>query len=272
MNKLKEFFKSKAFYIAFGTGILAFSGLLLAYNYSDNRQGLKKEQAIDLNQPAEVTEEFTPAESDGVLTGDDIDSNGINSTYVEKENEKANKEETTEAQVATLTDSGVEMVPVEEEVETASSPATLSVEDIAAGYSYDGEQSLAWPLNGDVILPYSMDTTVYYTTLNTYKVNPGMLIAGSEGTKVVSAYDGVVESIVDDKEHGTTVTVNMGNGYKTSYGQLMNVSVAVGDEVVLGQDLGEVAPVTSYYTEEGNHLYFKMTKDDEPVNPMIYIQ
>lgn len=273
MNKLREFFKSKAFYIAFGTGILAFSGLLLAYNYSDNRQGLKKEQAIDLNQPAEITEEFTPAESDGVLTGDDIDANGVNSTYVEKaEDDKDNQEEKTEAQVATLTDSGMEMVPVQEEIEEASSSGTLSVEDIVAGYSYDGEQSLAWPLNGDVILPYSMDTTVYYTTLNTYKVNPGMLIAGSEGTKVVSAYDGVVESIVDDKEHGTTVTVNMGNGYKTSYGQLMNVSVAVGDEVVLGQALGEIAPVTSYYTEEGNHLYFQMTKDEEPVNPIIYIQ
>ncbi len=271
MNKFKEFFKSKAFYIAFGTGILAFSGLLLAYNYSDNRQGLKKEQAIDLNQPAEITEEFTPAESDGVLTGDDIDANGINSTYVEEEKKKVNQEENT-TQVATLTDSGMEMVPVQQETETVSSSGTLSVEDIVASYSYDGEQSLAWPLNGDVILPYSMDTTVYYATLNTYKVNPGMLIAGSEGTKVVSAYDGVVESIVDDKEHGTTVTVNMGNGYTTSYGQLMNVSVAVGDEVVLGQALGEIAPVTAYYTEEGNHLYFQMTKDDEPVNPMIYIQ
>lgn len=273
MNKLKEFFRSKAFYIAFGTGILAFSGLLLAYNYSDNRQGLKKEQAIDLNQPAELTEEFTPAESDGVLTGDDIDANGINSTYVEKEdNTKDDSEDGTTTEVATLTDSGVEVVPVQEETETASSSGTLSVADIAADYSYDGEQSLAWPLNGDVILPYSMDTTVYYATLNTYKVNPGMLIAGSEGTKIVSAYDGVVESVVDDKEHGTTVTVNMGNGYTTSYGQLMNVSVGVGDEVVLGQALGEVAPVTAYYTEEGNHLYFQMTKDDEPVNPMIYIQ
>lgn len=286
MNRIKEFFRSRAFYIAFGTGILAFSGLLLAYNYSDNRQGLKKEQAIDLNQPAEVTqEELAPAESDGVLTGEEIDANGVNSTYVdEKEDtlvDDANKQAQDDANepveekdvVATLTDSGMELVPVET-TETAPvvSDGTVSVEDIAANYSYDGEQSLAWPLNGDIILPYSMDTTVYYATLKSYKCNPGILISGSEGTNIVSAYDGVVESIVEDKEHGTTVTVNMGNGYTTSYGQLMNVTVSVGEEVVLGQNLGEIGPVTAYYTEEGTHLYFEMNKDGEPINPIIYIQ
>lgn len=275
MNKFKEFFRSKAFYIAFGTGILAFSGLLLVYNYSDNRQGLKKEQAIDLNQPAQITEEeFAPAESDGVLTGDDIDANGVYGTYVDEEilatDTTEEIEESDSEAVATVSDAKEETEP-EDTVSVASS-YTDTTEDVAANYSYDGEQSLAWPLNGDVILPYSMDTTVYFATLKSYKCNPGMLIAGSEGTKVVSAYDGVVESIVEDKEHGTMVNVNMGNGYVTSYGQLMNVSVAEGDEVVLGQPLGEIAPVTAYYTEEGTHLYFQMTKDGEVVNPIIYIQ
>ncbi len=282
MNKIKEFFRSRAFYIAFGTGILCFSGLLLAYNYSENRQGLKKEQAIDLNEPEEITEELAPVESDGVLTGDEIDAHSVNidSTYVD---ETANEDEMVDnktddsvegepAVVATLTDSGVELLPVEEEVAPVVSDYAESMDEVIAGYSYDGEQSLAWPLNGDIILPYSMDTTVYYTTLETYKCNPGILISGSEGTNIVSAYDGVVESITEDKEHGTVVTVNMGNGYTTSYGQLMNVTVSEGEEVVLGQVLGELGPVTAYYTEEGTHLYFEMDKDGEPVNPILYIQ
>jgi len=275
MNRIKEFFRSKAFYIAFGTGILAFSGLLLVYNYSDNREGLKKEQPIDLNQPVITSEEeFAPAESNGVLTGDGVDVNGVESTYVgEKETEVEATEatETNDLTVSTMTDSGVEIIEIPDTVPAASSYAQ-SVDELIAGYDYDGEQSLAWPLNGDVILPYSMDTTVYFSTLKTYKCNPGMLIAGSEGTNVVSAYDGVVESITEDKEHGAMVTVNMGNGYVTTYGQLMNITVSEGEQVVLGQPLGEIAPVTSYYTEEGNHLYFEMTKDDNPVNPMLYIQ
>ncbi len=280
MNKLKEFFKSRAFYIAFGTGILCFSGLLLAYNYSENRQGLRKEQSIDLNEPEVITEEFTPVESDGVLTGDEIDAHGVNGTYGNEQNGKDNRvvdeaevaEEEEPQVVATLTDSGVEMLPVEEEVTSVASDYVESMDEVIDSYSYQGEQSLAWPLNGDIILPYSMDTTVYFATLEAYKCNPGILISGSEGTNIVSAYDGVVESIVEDKEYGTVVTVNMGNGYTTSYGQLMNITVSEGEEVVLGQVLGELAPVTSYYTQEGTHLYFEMNKDGQPVNPLLYIQ
>lgn len=268
MNRIKEFFRSKAFYIAFGTGILAFSGLLLVYNYSDNRQGLKKEQAIDLNQPTEeiteeyVDEELYSVESDGVLTGQDV-------TTEMAEEELANTEEvitsdTENQQVAENKESTLNEEEIISEV--------TSDQAVASEYNYNGEQSLAWPLMGDVILPYSMDTTVYYATLKAYKCNPGMLISGSEGADVVAAYDGVVESIVEDKEHGTIVNINMGNGYMCSYGQLMNVTVAQGDEVVLGQNIGEVAPVTSYYTLEGTHLYFEMSKDGQPVNPISYIQ
>lgn len=302
MNKFKEFFRSKAFYIAFGTGILCFSGLLLAYNYADNRQGLKKEQAIDLNQPIiesedvvngetgdDLGDDVTPVESNGVLTGEEVDRQK-NGTYGEDKADGSQMTSLTEDEtestdesdsstdgetpvVATLTDSGVELLPadVEDTAAVASDYAT-TMDELIATYSYDGEQSLAWPLNGDIILPYSMDTTVYYETLQVYKCNPGILISGTEGANVVSAYDGVVESITEDKEHGTVVTVNMGNGYTTSYGQLMNINVSEGEEVVLGQVLGEVAPVTAYYTEEGTHLYFDMKKDGEPINPILFIQ
>ncbi|MBR3600106.1 MAG: M23 family metallopeptidase [Lachnospiraceae bacterium] len=277
MKQFKEFFRSKAFYIAFGTGILAFSGLLLAYNYSDNREGLKQEQTALLNESIEqATEEFAPVESNGVLTGEELDR--INAEVLaDAEDDVDVEENSTEADSLDAKSEDDNQVETSASTETDAQVASMGDDAAIASqdsseYSYNGEQSLAWPLNGDVILSYSMDTTVYYSTLKAYKCNPGMLISGSEGTDIVSAYDGVVESVVDDQEHGTIVTVDMGNGYKCSYGQLMNVTVAEGDEVVLGQNLGEVAPVTAYYTEEGTHLYFAMTKDGEPVNPMLYIQ
>lgn len=285
MKHIKEFFRSKAFYIAFGTGILAFSGLLLAYNYSDNREGLRKDQATLLNEPAETTQELTPVESNSVLTGEELDKINeellIGESQADAQETEADAQETeadvqeTENAAAVETDDAVTAQSDAADAQEADASQVAAIgetADATAQYSYDGEQTLAWPLNGDVILPYSMDTTVYYATLKAYKCNPGMLIAGSEGTDIVSAYDGVVESITEDQEHGTVVTVDMGNGYKCSYGQLMNVTVAQGDSVVLGQNLGEVAPVTSYYTQEGSHLYFAMTKDGEPVNPMLYIQ
>ena len=39
-----------------------------------------------------------------------------------------------------------------------------------------------------------------------------------------------------------------------------------------GQALGNVAQPTKYFSEEGSHLYFAMTKDDEPVNPQEYME
>ena len=35
--------------------------------------------------------------------------------------------------------------------------------------SYDPKESISWPLTGNVIIPYSMDTTVYFETLKEYK-------------------------------------------------------------------------------------------------------
>ncbi len=224
MNKFRDFFRSKAFYIAFGTGILAFSGLLLMYNYSDNREGLKREQAIDLNQPVEMeevadntdsliepAEELQPVESDGVLTGEEV-------AQMNSETDEDNSQST---DVGTGTDAATQ-----EEIYHDIVVDVVADGSIVTGYSYDGQQSLAWPLTGNIIIPYSMDTTVYFTTLGSYKCNPGMLIAGDEGEDVVAAYDGYVESVVEDKEHGTTVNISMGNGYVASYCQLMNLTVA----------------------------------------------
>jgi septal ring factor EnvC (AmiA/AmiB activator) len=52
----------------------------------------------------------------------------------------------------------------------------------------------------------------------------------------------------------------------------MNVRVSTGDTVSIAQTIAEVGPVSSYYSEEGTNLYFAITKDGEPVNPLTLIQ
>ena len=63
-----------------------------------------------------------------------------------------------------------------------------------------------------------------------------------------------------------------GNGFKAIYGQLMNVTVAEGDTITTAQNIGEVAPPSSYYTEEGTHVFFELMKNGVPINPMILMQ
>lgn len=279
MRRIMEFLKSKGFYIALGTGIVAFAALMVVYNYSNTKNELTREQAIDLNQPvqqediqdagqqsadndSEASDKQTDmAGSDGVLKNDELagDTNAEQkdeTTENKASNEDSEKDE--DDAVAAASDSA--------EAETDDS------QDAASSLEYDGEQSLTWPLVGNVILPYSMDTTVYFQTLDAYKCNPGMMIQGDEGSDVIAAYEGVVTSVETSKEFGTVITVDMGNGYEAVYGQLMNVCVGEGDSITTAQNIAEVGPVSSYYTEEGNHLYFAVTKDGVPVSPLTLIK
>lgn len=130
---------------------------------------------------------------------------------------------------------------------------------------------LEWPIAGSVLLNYSMDKTIYFQTLQQYKYNPSIVISATQGTNVACAADGVVKSIYKDSQTGTTVVMNLGDGYELAYGQLQDVMVEEGDFVETGAFIGKVAAPTKYYTVEGTNVYFKMTKDGEPVNPMNYL-
>lgn len=278
MKRFTDFLRSKGFYIALGTGVLAFAGLLVAYSYNNTKQELKEQTAIDLNQPAQLDDipDNNMPELESELVGNNqaknedltapVDSDSAIPDKKEDEDKNTGEDTKTDETAELATETDAEVPVLSDAAEPDNGP------EIVAGLEYAGEQSLTWPLAGNVILPYSMDTTVYYSTLKSYKCNPGMLIAGEEGASVFAAYEGVVSSITDTKEYGTVVTVDMGNGYQATYGQVMNVRVQEGETVSKAQVIAEVAPVSSYYTEEGTHLFFKMTKDGTPINPLTLIQ
>lgn len=135
---------------------------------------------------------------------------------------------------------------------------------------FSENDDLAWPLNGDVILNFSMDKSVYFATLDQYKYNPAVIISGSVNDKVTAAADGQVISVAPDAETGITVRVGMGDGYEAVYGQLKQVELEAGDYIERGDTIGFVNEPTKYYSVEGSNLYFALTKDGQPVNPMEY--
>ena len=142
----------------------------------------------------------------------------------------------------------------------------------AADVWFSEDSILDWPASGAVIMNYSMDQTIYFSTLDQYKYNPALVIAGKVGENIGAAAPGVVTSVEQDAQTGLTVTLDMGNGYSAVYGQLKEVPVAVGDYVAKGQIVGYLSEPTKYYTLEGPNLYFKVTKDGEPVNPMDFME
>ena len=130
---------------------------------------------------------------------------------------------------------------------------------------------LTWPVRGNVILDYSMDQTTYFPTLDQYKLSPAIAVGAVEGAPVVAAVNGKVYSIEQNAQTGTTLTMELGNGYQAVYGQLTDLTVSEGDTIKKGTTIGYIAQPTKYYSTEGTNLYFAMKKDGEPIDPIEYL-
>ena len=137
---------------------------------------------------------------------------------------------------------------------------------------FSASEVLIWPVDGNVILSYSMDQTVYFSTLDQYKYNPAMIIGSEVGADVLAAADGEVTAIETTAQTGTTITMNLGNGYTAVYGQVKEVCVHEGDRMEQGDVIGYLSEPTKYYSVEGPNLYFQLLKDGDPVNPLEYME
>lgn len=131
---------------------------------------------------------------------------------------------------------------------------------------------LAWPIDGNVVLSYSMDKTVYFSTLDQYKYNPAIVIGGEVGMEVLAAAEGEVTSIETTAQTGTTITMNLGNGYEAVYGQVKDICVHEGDRVSQGDVIGYLSEPTKYYSVEGPNLYFQMLENGQPINPLEFME
>lgn len=189
----------------------------------------------------------------------------VNTSNVEGTREEVDPEETTgqteETQNDTADDSETVSAQITEQVEAAMAP----------NLNFTESSLMEWPVNGQVVIDYSMDNTVYFPTLNVYKTNPGIVISAEVGTPVAAVANGQILSISENEETGTTVTVDMGNGYQAVYGQLKDVPFQAQEYVTAGGVLGYVSEPTKYYTKEGPNLYFALRKDDTTLDPLQYL-
>lgn len=138
--------------------------------------------------------------------------------------------------------------------------------------NFNENSLLTWPSSGATLIGYSMDKTVYFSTLEQYKYNPALVIGGEVGEMIGASAPGVVTNIEESAQTGTTVTLDMGNGYSAVYGQLKDVAVQIGDFVDTGHTVGYLNDPTKYYSVEGPNLYFEVRKDGTPVNPLDFME
>ena len=138
--------------------------------------------------------------------------------------------------------------------------------------NFSEEEKLLWPVVGNVLISYDMEKPVYFATLDQYKLSPAIVIQATEGENIHSAARGKVTKIEKTPELGNVITMDLGNGYEISYGQLTNLQVKEGDLVEKETYIGDVAAPTKYYSVEGANVYFGLKKDGQPINPMTKLQ
>lgn len=153
------------------------------------------------------------------------------------------------------------------EGETADTSAGVMAPEL----NFSEDTLTEWPVSGNILLDYSMDQTIYFPTLDQYKLSPAIAVQAVEGTPVAAAAEGTVYSIEETSQTGTTVTMELGNGYQAIYGQLTDLTVAEGDFVNKGTIIGYVNTPTKYYSKEGSNLYFAMKRNGTPLDPILYL-
>ncbi len=132
---------------------------------------------------------------------------------------------------------------------------------------FSEEEGLRRPVSGEVLIPYSMDTTVYFSTLDQFKCNPALVLSAEQGSAVIACAEGRVVDIFENEEIGQAVTMELGDGYQITYGQLEAVNVVMGSHVEPGEVIAWIGKPTKYYCVEGSNLYLKLTADGKAMDP-----
>ncbi len=223
----------------------------------------------DLDVDPDLYRQYQEANS-GNVYNPDITADEAENIQVAELDEQ---EESSEQNGAEQENGDAELTDVQNVAESMSSMSVSeTIQEKTKALTFDEGESLAWPIVGNVVMNYSMDSYIYYATLGQYRYSDAIVIAATEGENITAAADGVVTEVFYNEEIGNAMTVALGDGYELTYGQLSDIRFEAGDTVNRGDLLGTVAAPTKYYTLEGTNVYFRMTKDGEPVNPLTLLQ
>lgn len=138
--------------------------------------------------------------------------------------------------------------------------------------NFSDESRMAWPVRGNVLLDYSMDTTIYFPTLEQYQVNPGVVIQAEVSQPVAAPANGKVVAVSANEELGNFLVLDLGNDYVATCGQLKEIQVVENEYLEAGQVMGYVAEPTKYYSVEGSNVYFQLEHEGKKVDPLDYFE
>ncbi len=249
---------------------------IVALGVTVYRAGTREEGMLDQAQLEEMTQEElipeatpeeenqeTEEENDDEVQESTVDA-GASDVEAELPSETAAVDgDAEETQETVQNEAAAEMVEMQAQEEAAASTAV----DV----NFTEDSLMEWPLSGELVLDYNMENTVYFPTLDQYRLNSAIAVKSDVGAPVVAAANGTITSITESAQTGLTVTMDLGNGYEAIYGQLKDLTAYEGETLAQGTVLGYVNEPTKYYSVEGSNLYFAMKQDGNAIDPITYL-
>lgn len=175
-----------------------------------------------------------------------------------QQQQEATKQETAQPDTNNTNNSTTKTTQQKKE---ALTPTTQNTQNTAS-------LTFQWPVQGEIVLPYSVEQAVYDPTLEQYRTNDTLCIAAETGSTVTASANGVVAEVKEDEENGKTLVLEHANGWRTTYGPLTEENLPkTGETVAQGETIGTIAEPTKYQVGLGSHLVFSMQQNGESVDP-----
>ena len=129
------------------------------------------------------------------------------------------------------------------------------------------------PIAGaEVINPYSGGELVKSETLGVWKTHDGADYAAEVGTAVASMMKGTVKEVNSDPLWGICVVIDHGDEVIGHYcGLDANVCVKAGQQVAMGEIIGQVGNTADIECKLAPHLHFAVTQNGAYTDPVKFI-
>lgn len=239
MKKLKfnktNFWAGKGFYIALSFCLVAIA-ITVFFTVNSTINNLSNDNSLKYESKPETNDWVYP-ETEQVTKNE----NQIPKEDTEVEKLSQNQQETSNS-----------------EVETQTQPT---------------EVFFALPVGGEIINVFSNNELIKSKTMGDWRTHDGIDIAADPSTAVKSAADGKVKEIKTDGLWGVCIIIEHNNGYTSHYyGLNASVNVKKGQDVKIGDVIGNVSDTAQIEISEVSHLHFGIKKDDKWIDPMSLIK
>ena len=184
------------------------NGYTLDFTALENHTENKSQEIAQNNQP-DYTGNAVPQENFAGVTEDDLDympmEAGSGNIEIPGLTLPVEEEPQTLAETDDSGNNGKEEKKEEKKEDNAGKSETKKA-TVSKELHFAESDGLLRPVSGEVLIPFSMDSSVYFSTLDQYKYNPALMLDAEEGTSVAACAEGKVIDIFQNAEIGNAVT------------------------------------------------------------------